>query len=140
MIYEDVDLSFYTQLFGYECVLIRNAISSIASMDEARERRRVFHSPQTLSCSPKNMPTGIILRFLPQRLLYEVAAPIYSRGLDRDGPFLKKSGQFSNAAPLFRKRQVIPKKTVVSNAQLRARIDSSEFACKWIMNADYGQV
>jgi hypothetical protein len=137
MIYEDVDLSFYTQLFGYECVLIRNAISSIASMDEARERRRVFHSPQILSCSLKNMPTGIILRFLPQRLLHEVAAPIYStRGLDREGPFLNKSGQFSNADSLFSKRQVIPKKTVVSNAQLRARMDSSEFVCKWIVNAD----
>jgi hypothetical protein len=80
MTYEDVDLSFRGQLRGHECVFVAQAVvyhHYRATMAKYPAKQTFFSQRNIELVYLKNMPFSLILRSLPQRLLYELGGAVY---------------------------------------------------------------
>jgi GT2 family glycosyltransferase len=135
MIYEDVDLSFRAQLRGYECVYIPGAIvyhRYRATIGKAPSRQ-VFYSQRNIEfVYLKNMPLGLILRSVPQRLAYEVGAAIYFAQQGAGAAFLRAKLDVLRCLPsILRKRREIQERKTTTNLQMRAILRKSLFPNKW---------
>ena len=134
MIYEDVDLSFRAQLRGYECVYVPGAIVyhryrvTIGKVPS----RQVFYSQRNIEfVYLKNMPLALILRSLPQRLLYEVGAAIYFSKQGIGSAFFRAKLEVLKRLPsIVRKRSEIQRKRTVTNAQMLAVMQGPLFVNK----------
>ena len=134
MVYEDVDLSFRAQLRGYSCVYIPTAIvfHRYRATLGTRPARQVFYSQRNIEfVYLKNMPAGLILRYLLQRLLYEVGAGIYFARLGSGTAFLKSKWDVIRHLPtLWCKRKEIQRTRTVGNQRMLA-IMQPGLASKW---------
>lgn len=135
MTYEDLDLSFRAQLRGYDCVYVPGAVvyHRYRATNRKTPSRQVFYSQRNIDfVYLKNMPTGLMLRFLPQRILYEVGAAIYFTKMGAGAAFVKAKFDVLRHLPfLLRKRSEIQKTKTVSNAQVRGMMRGSVLASKW---------
>jgi GT2 family glycosyltransferase len=133
-VYEDVDLSFRTQLRGYACIYIPQAIvyHRYRSTLGTRSDRQVFYSQRNIELVYfKNMPTGLILRTLPQRLIYELGAALHFIRLGHGRAFLRaKLSAIKYIPSLGRKRKLIQERRTVTNSRLRQKMQPS-FLAKW---------
>ena len=129
MTYEDADLSFRAQLRGYECVYIPGAIvyHRYRATNSKSPSRQVFHSQRNIEfVYLKNMPLGLILRSIPQRLLYELGAAIYFSKEGTGFAFLKAKLDVLRCLPeILRKRREIQRNRTISNSEVRAMMTSS---------------
>ena len=134
MVYEDVDLSFRAQLRGYSCIYVPTAIvfHRYRATLKTKPAHQVFYSQRNIEfVYLKNMPMGLILRTLLQRLLYEFGAFIYFTRLGSGLDFLRaKLDVIRHLPELWRKRQQIQSQRTVANDQLRGLMNST-FASKW---------
>jgi GT2 family glycosyltransferase len=124
MVYEDVDLSFRAQLHGYSCIYVPAAVvfhRYRASLGK-RTAKQIFYSQRNIEfVFLKNMPIGLMLQSLPQRLLYEIGAAAYAVKYGLGGSFIKsKLNAVSYLPSLWRKRRLIQKSKTVGNSQIRA--------------------
>ena len=124
MVYEDVDLSFRAQLHGYACIHIPTAIvfhRYRASLGSGSPRQ-VFYSQRNIEFVYfKNMPLGLILTSLPQRILYEIGAAIDSIGQGSAGPFVRsKWNAIQHLPSLWRKRRQIQRSKTVNASYIRS--------------------
>src|ERR1700735_185109 len=124
MVYEDVDLSFRAQLHGYACIHIPTAIvfhRYRASLGSGSPRQ-VFYSQRNIEFVYfKNMPLGLILTSLPQRILYEIGAAIHSIGQGSAGPFVRsKWNAIQHLPSLWRKRRQIQRSKTVNASYIRS--------------------
>lgn len=135
MIYEDVDLSFRAQLRGYECVYIPGAVvyHRYRATIKTRPALQVFYSQRNIEfVYLKNMPMGLILRSVPQRLLYEMGAAIYFFKSGSGGAFFRAKVDVLRRLPfLFGKRREIQRGRTVTNSQFRAMMRASNLTSKW---------
>jgi GT2 family glycosyltransferase len=135
MIYEDTDLSFRAQLRGYECVYVPDAIVyhryrvTIGKVPS----RQVFYSQRNIEfVYLKNMPLALILRSLPQRLLYEVGAAIYFCKKRNGSAFLRAKLDVLRCLPsIWRKRKEIQNRRTMTDWQMRKVLQKSLFFNKW---------
>lgn len=135
MIYEDADLSFRAQLRGYECVYVPGAIVyhryrvTIGKVPS----RQVFYSQRNIEfVYLKNMPLALILRSLPQRLLYEVGAAIYFSMQGTGSAFFRaKLDVLKHLPSIVRKRSEIQKRRTVTSSQVWTILRKSLFSNKW---------
>jgi GT2 family glycosyltransferase len=135
IIYEDVDLAFRAQLYGYECVLAPGAIVY------HRYRRtlgknpalQVYFAQRNIELVYiKNMPLALIARHAPQRLVYEIGAALYFFRQGKGMAFIKaKMDVFSRLPSTLKKRQAIQRRRVVSNANLRIMFSEVRLGPKW---------
>jgi GT2 family glycosyltransferase len=131
MIYEDADLSFRAQLRGYECIYVPGAIvyhRYRVTIGKA-PALQVFYSQRNIELVYlKNMPMGLILRSVPQRLLYEVGAAIYFSKQGTGSAFVRAKLDVLRSLPaILRKRREIQRKRKVTNSQMRALMKKSLF-------------
>jgi GT2 family glycosyltransferase len=134
MVYEDVDLSFRAQLRGYACVYIPTAIvfhryrASLGSVPG----QQVFYSQRNIEfVYLKNMPTGLILRSLPERFLYEAGSAVYFLQMGAFARFLAaKLDVLRHLPSVLRKRHLIQKNRTLEDSELRARLTPG-LASKW---------
>ena len=135
MTYEEVDLRFRAQLFGYACVHLPEAIvyHRYRSTIKTRPALQVFYSQRNIDfVYLKNMPLGLMLRSLPGRLLYEVGAAIYFVRLGSGTAFLRGKADVLRKLPsLLRKRKAIQQQKSASNARIRAVMCDNGFSFKW---------
>jgi len=134
MVYEDVDLSFRARLRGYSCIYIPTAIvfhRYRASLGK-RPARQVFYSQRNIEfVYLKNMPMGLMLRSLPQRLLYEIGSALYFLRLGAGRAFLEAKWDVIRHFPsLLRKRKEIQKRKTIGNSPILALMDPG-LASKW---------
>ena len=133
--YEDVDLSFRAQLFGYSCVYVSQAVvyhRYRATRGKAPFREAWYSQRNIEYVWLKNMPGSLLLRYFPQRILYEVGSALYFARRGAATAFLgAKWRAFRDLPSLFRKRREIQRRKTISNAQLRAMMAGSVFASKW---------
>ena len=124
MSYEDVDLSFRANLQGYECVFIPSAIvyHCVGGTMKNYSARQAFFSQRNVEfVYLKNLPFSLMLRSLPQRLIYELGALAYFFKLGVGPAFLRaKIDVFRQLPSVLRKRRVIQKRRTVTDSQLRA--------------------
>ena len=134
MVYEDVDLSFRAQLYGYACVYVPTAIvfhRYRASLGSG-SAQQVFYSQRNIEFVYfKNMPLGLILRSLPQRLIYEFGAAVHSIAHGATGPFFRgKFNAIKYLPSVWRKRRQIQQSKTVDTSHLRSLM-KPVFSSKW---------
>lgn len=135
MTYEDVDLSFRAQLRGYQCVFIPAAVvyHRYRATNRKTPSRQVFYSQRNIDfVYLKNMPLGLMVRFLPQRVLYEAGSAIYFTRMGTGAAFLKaKCAVVSHLPSILRKRREVQKAKTISSSRVRAQMKDSVLAAKW---------
>lgn len=135
MIYEDVDLSFRAQLRGYECVYIPSAIvyhRYRVTIGKA-PLRQVFYSQRNIEfVYLKNMPLGLVLRSVPQRLVYMVGAAAYFAKQGAGSAFLLAKLDVLICLPsTLRKRREIQARKTATDSHMRTIMQRSLFSAKW---------
>jgi GT2 family glycosyltransferase len=124
MIYEDVDLSFRAQLFGYDCVYLPQAVVYHRYRSTLRNQpaTQVFYSQRNIDLVYlKNLPAGLILRSAPRRLLYELGAAIYFLRIGSGPAFFRaKFGVLKQLRSVLQKRKAVQRNKALNAAQLRA--------------------
>jgi len=132
---EDVDLSFRAQLRGYECWMIPGAVvyhRFRATMSNFPARQTFFTQRNSEFVYLKNMPAGLLLCFLPARVLYELGATLYSLKVGSGGAFLKaKVDALRQLQAVLRKRKQIQKRRTITNGELWSRMQGRWFGSKW---------
>jgi GT2 family glycosyltransferase len=141
MTYEDVDLSFRAQLRGYDCVFVPQAIvyhRFRATMTKYPARQAFFSQRNIEFVYFKNMPLSLMLRSLPQRLLYEVGGAIYFFRQGAGPAFLRaKLEAVSQLPAVLRKRKAILFRRTLGNDQLRLLMQHTWIGarCKKLLSA-----
>ena len=133
--YEDADLSFRAQLRGYECVFVPRAVvyHHYCATNKKTPARQVFNSQRNIEfVYLKNMPLSLILRYAPQRLLYEIGAALYFTRTGFAAAFVRaKLDVLKHLPSLLRKRKEIQARKTVPNSYLRALMTDSVLASRW---------
>jgi hypothetical protein len=95
--------------------------------------RQIYFSQRNIEFAyVKNMPLGLILRYLPQRILYEVGAAIYFTRMGVGKAFLQAKLDVLRQLPtLLSKRREIQKHRSISNAQLHAKLCGNRLRARW---------
>ncbi len=131
---EDIDLSFRAQLHGYHCWMIPSAIvyhCYRGAMRKYPARQAFFAHRNSALVYLKNMPTGLMLRFLPSRMLYELAAAVYAMKTGLGWPFLKaKFDALLKVPKMLRKRKEIQSSRKISNSELHSLMEKRWFKDK----------
>lgn len=134
MTYEDTDLSFRAQLRGHGCLFLPEAVvyhRYRGTMTKYPARQVYFSQRNVEFVYLKNMPFLLILRSLPQRLLYEFGAGVYFLKVGSGRAFLRAKFDVLRQLPsVLRKRRVIQKNRTVPDSQLRA-IFQDRLSQKW---------
>ena len=120
--YEDVDLSFRAQLFGYKCIYVPEAIvyHHCCKSIGADSPTHIFYSHRNLEwVYIKNMPTRLIIRSIILHILYDFAAFAYFLFSGEMRFFLKAKYAALKAFPvMLQKRKYIQKRKLVSDDYL----------------------
>jgi GT2 family glycosyltransferase len=126
MTYEDTDIAFRGQLAGYECRFVPRAIvyhRYRATMTKYPARQAFFSQRNIEYVYFKNLPTDLLLKNLPQRLLYEAGAGFFFFRQGVGGAFVRAKLDAARHLPeILRKRQQIQSKRKLSSRELQARM------------------
>lgn len=132
--YEDVDLSYRARLRGYRCWYSADAIvhhRGSATLGRS-SKRSVFFAQRNLEWMYfKNTPGALLLRTLPQHLVYTAAASVYFTRLGLLGTFLRaKGGALAGAVRVWAKRRVIQRGRVAGAADIWPHLEPRWLALK----------
>jgi GT2 family glycosyltransferase len=135
MTFEDVDLAFRCQLRGYECMLVPGAIVYHyyrATMAKYPARQSFFSQRNIELVYLKNMPLGLIVRSLPQRLLYQLGGVIFCLKQGVGLSVLKAKLDAIRQLPRsISKRRTILNRRTIRDDQLRSLLRRDWLAAKW---------
>jgi len=133
--YEDLDLSFRAQLLGYECMFAPRAIvyhRYRATMNKY-PARQVFLTQRNIEfVYLQNLPLALMLRSIPQRLIYELGSAAYFFKVGVGAAFLRgKLDAVRQLPAVLRKRRRIQSERTLTNARLRSAMQNDWFRSKW---------
>jgi GT2 family glycosyltransferase len=135
MVYEDLDLSFRAQLRGYPCVFVPGAIvfHHYHGTVKRSPGKYVFYSQRNIeTVYLKNMPLALMVRSLPQRVLYELGAAAYFCRMGAGMAFVKAKVDVVRQLPrILEKRREIQRRKTISNQQLRAVMKGAWIGERW---------
>jgi GT2 family glycosyltransferase len=135
MTYEDVDLSFRAQLRGHRCIFVPSAVvyHHYRATMKAYPSRQVYFSQRNIEfVYLKNMPLALMLRYLPQKVLYELGAALYFTRQGTGSAFVKaKLDVLRNLPSVLRKRREIQTRRILSNARILELFAQEHFRPKW---------
>lgn len=131
LIYEDADLNMRARLMGYRCLYVPEAIvrhrvnQSIGTFSHTY----VYYGHRNSECLFwKNMPTRLLCRYLPERMLFNSLSFIYFSSKRRGLSFLKSKVDFlRDFSSTLKKRQRIQNRRKLSHEQLRTLLDRNWF-------------
>ncbi len=123
LIYEDADLNFRARLLGFRCLFVPDAVvyhhvnSSIGSFSHTyvfyghRNSEYVFW---------KAMPLGLLLLYLPERMLFNLACFLFFLAKGRSISFLHAKIDFlRHFASLIGKRRAVQRSRILTTGQVR---------------------
>ena len=120
--YEDLDLSFRARLAGYGCVYVADAVvyHKVRGTMAHFPSQQVFQSQRNIEWVwLKNMPASLMLKYLPQRLLYWLGAAWFFTRRGHGLTFLRaKLAALTGCIPVLKQRAQI---------QRSRRITSEDF-------------
>jgi hypothetical protein len=132
--YEDVDLSYRAQLRGYRCRYVAHAVvrhhgSATLGRSSAQS---VFQAQRNLEWMYfKNTPALILLRTLPQHVVYNAAAAAHFARLGLLGVFLRaKASAVGGVLPLLRKRSAVQRARTAPAADIWRQLEPRWLALK----------
>ena len=122
--HEDTDLNLRAWLAGWQCQYVPTAIvhhKVSASIGELSERGVYYFSRNTEWVWIKNVPLGLMMRYLPQRLLYEFASFGYFCVIKRrwHAFFQGKLDALKGLAAMLTKRRQVQRLIVLKTADIR---------------------
>lgn len=124
--YEDVDLSFRARLKGYRAVFVPDAVvyHHLSSTIGEDSSTYVYYGQRNLEyVFIKNLPTRLLVRYLPLHIIYNVLAFVYFTWRGRGRAFLSAKYDALKAIPvLLRKRRRIQNERRVQTEDIRAHI------------------
>ncbi len=127
LIYEDGDLSTRARLRGHRCLFVpaAKAIHHVNASIRTFSHTYVFYGHRNSEyLFWKNMPGWMLLRFLPERLLFDFVSLVYFTFKGRGLSFLRAKVSFlRNIAKVLRKRRKIQSDRRLSPAQFRQLLD-----------------
>lgn len=135
MTYEDVDLGFRSQLHGYACVFLPNAVvyHRYRATMAKYPARQTFYSQRNIEFVYwKNLPFSMMMESLPQRLLYEIggAAYFFKQGVGYS--FVKaKLNALRHFPAMLRKRREITARRKIGVDQLRVLMRHNWIGARW---------
>ena len=121
---EDVDLSFRAQLAGWKCRYVPDAVAhhkGNATSERLSGLHVYYHTRNLEFVWMKNMPAGLMIRFLPDKLIQELAAFGYIC-LRHGGwkPFLRAKRDALRLLPsMLKKRRDLQRRRKVSNQYVK---------------------
>lgn len=126
--YEDSDLAFRMQLLGERCFFVPDAIVRHVGFSTAGEESpfTVYHSQRNLVWAwVKNMPTPLLLAYLPQHLLVNLLNIGWYTARGQAGAVLRSKVDALRGLPaVVRRRREVQASRVVSARELRARMET----------------
>jgi hypothetical protein len=132
---EDFDLSFRAQLAGYRCMFIFDAIvyhRITATMTKFPARLAFFSQRNAEFAYIKSMPFTLMLRYLPERLVYWLGSALFFTRMGVGGAFLKsKFAVLRHLPTLLRKRAEIKRTRRLSPRELNALMRGGWFSARW---------
>lgn len=131
LVYEDADLNMRARLQGYRCLYVPDAVvhhmvnKSIGRLSHTyvyyghRNSEYLFW---------KNMPTPLLWRFLPERILFNLLSFLYFSLKGRGFCFLKAKADFlRHYSDTVRKREEIQRNRKLTTGELRGLLDRNWF-------------
>jgi GT2 family glycosyltransferase len=126
--YEDSDLAFRLRLLGERCFYEPAAVVRHVGFSSAGEESpfTVYHSQRNLVWAwAKNMPTPLLLLYLPQHLLVNVLNIAWYTARGQAGAVLRsKVDAFRGLPAVWRQRRQLQPRRVVSARELRAQMET----------------
>jgi len=135
LIFEDADLSFRAQLYGYSGLFVPAARiyhkgnASIGTLSETY----VYYGHRNLEfVYLQNMPMALLLRSLPAHLLYDLLAMVYFASRRRLKPFLRAKAAVIGALPrVLKRRRQIQRRRRISAADAGSLITPGWLGERW---------
>lgn len=131
LIYEDIDLSFRSQLLGYKCIDVPEAIvyhrGSKSIVTDSHTS--VYYGHRNLEwVYVANMPIRLFIACAPMHLLYIILAFIYFFTIGKHRPYIEaKIDAFKGLRHAIYKRKIVQKRKIVSDAYIRKLLYKETF-------------
>jgi GT2 family glycosyltransferase len=121
--FEDVDLGFRLRLRGYRCVYVHSAVVFHvgSALSGYRSDFAVYHGERNAVWTFfKNMPTGLLWRYLPQHVILNIASLLYYpfRGQGRV-VWKAKVDALRGLGPVLRRRRLVQRTRRADSSSLR---------------------
>jgi GT2 family glycosyltransferase len=133
---EDVDLGFRLQLRGLPCWYVPDAVAAHVGSASAGTGSvfSVYHGHRNLAWTfAKDMPSPLVWRYLPGHVAMTIVAIAWFTLRGRGGAILRaKRDALAGLAPALRARRAVQASRVVPAAALRARLNRSSLAGRWL--------
>lgn len=124
LIYEDADLNFRARLRGFRCLYVPSAVANHhvnASIGTFSDTYVFYGHRNSEYVFWKSMPIGLLLLYLPERLLFDVLSFFYFVFKGRGACYLRSKGSFlRNWGTIMRKRRGIQSSRVLRSSEVRA--------------------
>jgi len=131
LIYEDVDLSFRARLRGFRCLFVPSArVYHRVNLNIGRfSHVYVFYGHRNSEfVFWQNMPLPLLIRYLPEHLLFNLISLVYFTAKGRGYSFLKAKLAFLAAIPeVRRRRRAAQSGRSISNSQLAGMMERNWF-------------
>ena len=126
---EDVDLSFRAQLAGWKCMYVPDAVvyhKGNATAGRLSDTHVYYHTRNLEFVWIKNMPLGLMLRFVHHKIIQEIGSFCYLclRHMKWRAFFRAKRDALKMLPVMLRKRKQIQKRRRVSNDYIRELLTS----------------
>ncbi|MBI4446797.1 MAG: glycosyltransferase family 2 protein [Acidobacteria bacterium] len=127
LVYEDADLNMRARLRGFRCLYVPEALvlhrvnSSIGTFSNSY----VYHGHRNSEVVFwKNMPASLLLRYLPERILFNLISFVYFLFKGRGGPFIKSKLDFVRMFPkIIEKRRGVQTSRRIAPSQLKTLLE-----------------
>jgi GT2 family glycosyltransferase len=127
LIYEDADLNMRARLRGYRCHYVPDAMvhHMVNTSIRTFSHTYVYYGHRNSEyLFWKNMPTSLLMRYLPERILFNLLSFFYFLLKGRGGSFLKaKLDSVLAHADIRNKRKVIQQERTLTTRELRVLLD-----------------
>jgi GT2 family glycosyltransferase len=125
--HEDTDLNLRAWLSGWKCIFVPEAVvyHKVSATNGIMSDITVYHfSRNTEWVWIKNTPLNLMLRYLPQKFIYEMASFGYFCILQKKWrPFLKgKVDAFAKLFPMLKKRKLVQRSIKLTSAQIKKEL------------------
>ena len=126
-LYEDVDLSFRAQLAGFKCLYVPTAVvyHHVGGTAGTNNEFTLYYGQRNLeSVFLKNMPTRLLVKYLPLHIGYDLLAFVYHILKRNGGIYLRsKIDALRQISLIFQKRMILQEKRKVSCNYLETLFD-----------------
>jgi GT2 family glycosyltransferase len=125
--HEDTDLNMRAWLTGWKCEYVPDAIvyhKVSATVGELSDTSVYYFARNNEWVWVKNVPSGFILRYLPQRMVYELSAfAFFCLKKQKWGPFLRgKKDAIKKLPEMFKKRNNVQRLVTLSPSEIKSSL------------------